>query len=128
MKITVKMLTVLILLLPLPATAGFDEAEKANRAGDREAAFSEYRAAALLGDERAFGKLAGLYLYGVGTERDYVMAYVWFGMSELSGDRYAQGYQGAAASMMSAEQLKAAEAKLVEMRERLDLPEKSPQN
>ncbi|MCU7808502.1 MAG: hypothetical protein KZQ73_11635 [Candidatus Thiodiazotropha sp. (ex Semelilucina semeliformis)] len=64
--------------------AGFEEGEAANREGDRDTAFAEYQAAAMTGDDRAYGKLGSMYLYGLGTERDYSMAYVWFGLSKDS--------------------------------------------
>ncbi|MES9965475.1 MAG: hypothetical protein ABW116_18255 [Candidatus Sedimenticola sp. 20ELBAFRAG] len=121
MSMKFKSLACLMLLLPALSSAGFEEAEKANRTGDRVTAFAEYRAAALEGDIRAFGKLGGLYLFGVGTDRDYAKAFVWFGLGDLSGDRYAKGYRDAAAGELTPEELKAAEVMLNKYREKFGL-------
>ena len=112
----------LLIVLAMPmaiAIAGFEEGESANREGDRDTAFTEYQAAALAGDSRAYGKLGSMYLYGLGTERDYTMAYVWFGLSKDSGDRYADRFQETAASVMSVEQLRQAEVLLNDYRKQL---------
>ncbi|OOZ35656.1 sel1 repeat family protein [Solemya velesiana gill symbiont] len=123
-KMKYRLLISLVLLMPALGLAGFDEAEEANRAGDRETAFMEYKLAALNGDIRAFGKLGGLYLHGVGTPKDPVMAYVWFGLSDLAGDRYAKGYQDAVAGIMTSAQFETAKERLAEYREKLGLSKK----
>jgi len=89
------------------ASAGFEEALEAHARGDEQAAFEGFRTAAESGDVRAFGKLAGLYLYGVGTQKDYKKAYVWFGLADASGDQYGGRFQGAASSMLNPEELPA---------------------
>lgn len=115
------LLTSLLLLgLPLSTMAGFDEAEAANRRGERDSAYREYSSAALAGDIRAFGKLGSLYLYGQGTSRDYVQAYVWFGLAHEAGDRYALRFQQAAASAMTQQQMDLSEAQLKERRTQLE--------
>ncbi|MCU7829749.1 MAG: hypothetical protein KZQ85_11845 [Candidatus Thiodiazotropha sp. (ex Myrtea sp. 'scaly one' KF741663)] len=105
------------------AIAGFEEGEAANREGDRDTAFAEYQAAAMAGDDRAYGKLGSMYLYGLGTERDYSMAYVWFGMSKESGDKYGERFQETAASVMTAEEVRQAEKLLNDYRKQLPSPE-----
>lgn len=113
-------LLLIILIMPLTsAIAGFEEGEAANRKGDRNAAFAEYRAAALAGDSRAYGKLGSMYLYGLGTKRHYSMAYVWFGLSKESGDKYGESFQQTAASVMSAEEVRQAEVLLNDYRMKL---------
>lgn len=103
--------------------AGFEEGEAANREGDRATAFAEYQAAAMAGDNRAYGKLGSMYLYGLGTERDYSMAYVWFGLSKDSGDKYGERFQQTAASVMTAEEVRQAETLLKDYRKQLPSPE-----
>lgn len=113
----------MVLIMPLTsAIAGFEEGEAANRKGDRDAAFAEYQAAALAGDSRAYGKLGSMYLYGLGTKRDYSMAYVWFGLSKESGDKYGARFQQTAASLMSAEEVRRAEMLLNDYRRKLAAP------
>ncbi|MCU7844462.1 MAG: hypothetical protein KZQ93_11550 [Candidatus Thiodiazotropha sp. (ex Monitilora ramsayi)] len=117
-------LLLIVLLLPVSsAMAGFEEGEAANREGDRDTAFAEYQAAAMAGDNRAYGKLGSMYLYGLGTKRDYSMAYVWFGLSKESGDKYGERFQQTAASVMSAEEVSQAEALLNDYRKQLAAPE-----
>ncbi len=94
-------------VFPWAASAGFEEALEAHARGDEEVAFEGFRAAAESGDVRAFGKLAGMYLYGAGTQRDYKMAYIWFGLADASGDPYGGRFQGAASSMLEPEELPA---------------------
>ncbi|MEW8026643.1 MAG: hypothetical protein AB2792_14680 [Candidatus Thiodiazotropha sp.] len=116
-------LLLIALITPVTsAIAGFEEGEMANRKGDRDAAFAEYRAAALAGDSRAYGKLGSMYLYGLGTKRDYGMAYVWFGLSKESGDKYGERFQQTAASAMTAEEVQQAEMVLNDYRKQLTGP------
>ena len=103
---------VCLLLLPVQLLADLDRANQANRAGDRETAFREYLAAARTGDPRAFGRLAGLYLYGAGTEKDYTEAYIWFGLAQETGDKYAAKFKETAASAMSLPEIEKAEEAL----------------
>lgn len=86
----------------------YEAGEEANRKGDRKTAFTKFYAAALEREELAYGKLGSMYLYGLGTEKDYLQAYIWFQMSYLTGDKYAQRFRDAASSMMTHEQYDAA--------------------
>lgn len=110
-----------LLVMPLTSMAGFEEGEAANRKGDRATAFTEYREGAEAGDTRAFGKLGSMYLYGLGTERNYTLAYVWFALSEESGDKTGERYKRTAASVLTYVQVGEAEKLLDEYRERLGL-------
>lgn len=92
-----------------PVNAGFEEGLAAIRAGDRKTAFLEFRDAAEAGDSRAFGKLAASYLYGAGTERNLVQAFVWFKLALDSGDAEAERFLDAVAAEMTEAQLKEAE-------------------
>ncbi len=101
------LLLLLSCLFSLPALAGFEEALEAHAKGDEKAAFEGFRAAAESGDVRAFGKLAGMYLYGIGTGKDYAKAFIWFGLADAAGDQYGGRFQKAASSMLTPEQLPA---------------------
>ena len=101
-----------------PVHAGFEEGLAASRAGDRATAFQEFREAAEGGDERAFGRLGASYLYGVGTGRDLVQAFVWFQLALDAGDREAERFLDAAASELTPAQLEEAEAMAATWRER----------
>ena len=91
------------------ASADFEAGVAANRNGDRATAFSEFQSAARDGDNRAYGKLASMYLYGLGTEKNYQQAYVWFQMAYLAGEKEAERFRNAAASMLTREELTQAE-------------------
>jgi TPR repeat protein len=103
------------------ALAEFEQAFAAAQAGDHVAAFQGFREAAEAGDVRAFGHLAGMYLYGQGTARDYGQAYVWFGLAMASGDQYAAKFQRAAASMLRAGDLPALERQIADLKKRLNI-------
>ncbi len=79
----------------------FDEGLAAVRQSDRKAAFQVFKAAADAGDERAYGKLGGLYLYHAGMPTDRGAAYVWFGIVIRFGDAEARRFQEAAESALS---------------------------
>ena len=108
-----KRIPLILLILPLlfasAAFAGFEDAIEASQAGDRAAAFEGFREAAEQGDTRAFGKLAGMYLYGSGTDRNYEQAFLWFGLARLAGDQYAEAFQNAAATRLTRDRIEALE-------------------
>lgn len=91
--------------------ADFEDGIKANLNGDRDTAFIEFKAAAEDKNNQAYGKLGSMYLYGLGTEKNYEQAYIWFQMAYLSGEREGERFRDAASSMMTREQyLKAVDA------------------
>jgi len=107
----------LLLTIPPVAWAGYEEGEAANRAGDREAAFVHFQQAAERGDVRAYGKLAAMHLYGTGTAKDPVIAYVWFALAEEHGDSLAERYRMAASAVLTRSQLEQAH-QLIEVKRR----------
>lgn len=109
----------LLTLVPIHTSADVGKGNEAYLAGDKQTAFHEYRRAAEAGDERAFGRLAGLYLYGAGTEKNFVEAYVWFGLAQEAGDKYAAKFKETAASAMSLPEIEKAEEALRERRRQL---------
>ncbi len=88
--------------------ADYIDGEKANSAGDRKTAFKEFYAAAEKGDGRAYGKLGSMYLYGLGTEKNYLQAYIWFHMAYLNGERGGERFRDAASSTMTRDEYFAA--------------------
>ncbi|MCB1760490.1 MAG: sel1 repeat family protein [Gammaproteobacteria bacterium] len=93
----------LLLLFALPAFCRdqpFESGQRAYAAGHFAEAFLAFKEAAEAGDDRAFGRLGGMYLYAVGTDRSFDRAYLWFTLARVSGDRYAEGFQRTAASML----------------------------
>lgn len=106
MKHSKQLIFTLLMLISLSLHASFEEAIEAQEKGSYNLAVEKYQAAADAGDIRAFGRLAGMYLYGVGVEKDYKKAYIWFGMAAASGDIDAAKFQRAAASTMTMEQVK----------------------
>ena len=113
------LLSIALVFTVSPLHAGFEEGLEAYSAGEYPKAFEEYRSAAETGDERAYGFLGGLYLYGRGIERDFQMAYVWFGMASLMGDKNAEKFQRTTASAMTLEQIGDAEKVLAKYKEQL---------
>ncbi|MCP3671715.1 MAG: sel1 repeat family protein [Gammaproteobacteria bacterium] len=109
------------LLLFSTAWAGFEQSHEAYTKGDYTTAFNGYLEAANSGDSRAFGKVAALYLYGRGIEKDYSQAYIWFGIAKYSKDKYATKFQETAASMLTREQIKQAALELEKKREALGI-------
>lgn len=107
-------LSLLVLWTSL-AYAGFDEGLSASRAGDKASAFLEFRAAAEAGDIRAFGKLGSMFLYGIGTEVDFVQAYAWFDLAAEAGDKYARRFHAAAANELTPAQREKAEGLAAEL-------------
>ena len=116
----------LLSTVPQLAGAGYEEGEAANRAGDREAAFSAFHQAAQQGDARAFGKLGAMYLYGLGTSRDYTNAYLWFSLAEKQGDRLAERYRMAASSAMTHTQVRQAQRLVEEKLKELEIMQLPP--
>ena len=94
----------ILLSTPTLLMADFEAGIKANQAGDRHTAFIEFKAAAEDKNNQAYGKLGSMYLYGLGTEKNYQQAYIWFHMAYLSGEREGERYRDAASSMMTREQ------------------------
>lgn len=117
-RLSKNLLIALVLLAPLPAVADFESAEASYRSGQHATAAAEYQAAADTGDIRAFGKLAALYLYGVGVERDYIKAYYWFGLAAKEGEREAERFQRAASSAMTLAEVEQAENMIQERLEK----------
>jgi hypothetical protein len=107
-------------LVSSPLHADLEAGIAAYEKGDYTEAFSQYKQAAEAGDVDAYGKLAGLYLYGVGTEKDYTNAYIWFGLAQHGGDKYAEKFKLTASSVMTLEQVKQAEEILAERIKRLE--------
>lgn len=120
MKLSQKIFFIAILaaLVSTPLHADLEAGIEAYAQGDHDGAFKQYQEAAESGNPDAFGKLAGMYLYGLGTEKDYANAYIWFGLAEQSGDKYAEKFKLAASSAMTLEQVKAAESALAEYKQR----------
>ncbi len=103
-----------------PANADFEKGMEAYRLENYETAFAEFKLAAEKGDDRAFGKLGALYLYGRGTDKDYLKAYIWFGLAALSGDKYAPRYRDAASSMLNSTQVYQAEEEITTLSEKFN--------
>ncbi|MCW8920481.1 MAG: hypothetical protein OQK42_06860 [Sedimenticola sp.] len=121
MKIYSKFLFIAALtaLFSGPLHADLESGIAAYEKGNYAEAFNQYQQAAEAGDPDAYGKLAGMYLYGVGTDKDYSKAYVWFGLAQLAGDNYAERFKLAASSAMTLEQVKHADEMIEEYKKRL---------
>lgn len=101
-------LSLSLLLLLGVSHAGFEDGLTAYDKGDHATALQAYNQAAQQGDVRAFGKLGGMYLYGVGTAKNLVMAYVWFDLAASLGDVDAAKFRDTAAAQLTVPQLREA--------------------
>lgn len=116
----------LFILLPITlslfwsglVSADFESGMKDQRDGKYESAFEQFELASEAGDERAHGKRASMHLYGLGTNKDYYKAYIWFGIANHTGDKYASRFKKAASSTMTPEQVEAAEGELTKLKEK----------
>ncbi len=95
---------ILMLSVYNPVSADYVAGEEANGRGDRATAFTEFYNAAQNHDTRAYGKLGSMYLYGLGTEKNYQSAFIWFHMAYLAGEREGERFRDAASSTMTREQ------------------------
>lgn len=115
-----------MLMLPalpvLSVEQAFETAQRSYTDGDHEQAFVAFREAAEAGDERAFGRLGGMYLYGVGTERSFDRAYLWFTLAHATGDKYAEGFQRTAASMLKPLRIGELQAEAKQLQQKLGIP------
>jgi TPR repeat protein len=122
------MISLLCLTVSHITFADYIAGEQANQQGDRETAYKEFYQAAQAKDKRAYGKLGSMYLYGLGTHKDYHQAYIWFHMAYLSGEREGERFRDAASSMLKRENyLKAVAAAELE-RQKQELGSVPPQH
>lgn len=104
-----RLIAALFFLLCSPlAHAGFEDGMTAYEKGDYATAYTEFLNAAQQGDMRAQGKLGGLYLYGVGVEKNYIQAYAWLDLAAGQGDTAAAKFRDAAADQLSMQQMREA--------------------
>lgn len=115
-----------LLLAAGVAWGDFDAGDRAYKAKEYTTALQEYREAAEKGHVKAQGKLASMYLYGVGTRTDYQQAYIWFDLAARQGDKYAARFRDAAAGAMTREQFEEADAMTDEYYERYVAPFAAP--
>lgn len=90
------------------AHAGFEDGMAAYEKGDYAVAYAEFRQAAQQGDIRAQGKLGGLYLYGIGVEKNYIEAYAWLDLAAGQGDTSAEKFRDAIADQLTIKQMREA--------------------
>lgn len=89
-----RILAALLLLLPLLARAGFDEAVEAYGQADYAKAMAEFKPLAEQGDPRSQYFMGFLYHYGYGVPINHAEAGKWFRMAAEQGDSRSQYYLG----------------------------------
>jgi len=127
-RLTVICFSTFLFFFSNPLFANFEAAIEANQKGDRATAFKEFHAAALKKDERAYGRLGSMYLYGLGTQKNYHNAYIWFHMAYLSGEREGERFRDAASSMLNQEKYQKAVKAAEKQRVTQGLAKTPPQN
>ena len=102
----------MVLALPAPGWAGFDEGTAAYERGDYETALQEWQPLAEQGDAEAQLSLGFAYATGQGASQDYVQAHKWFALaasrSSASGKvlrDIAVEHRDRAAAMMTPDQI-----------------------
>jgi TPR repeat protein len=97
-----------LLFSPALTQASLEDGMAAYERGDYPRAYIAFLQAAQKGDTYAQGKLGGLYLYGVGVEKDYIQAYAWFSLAARQGDTSAEKFRDAIADQLTIPQLREA--------------------
>jgi len=87
------------------ALADFEDGIAAYEKGDHATAFKEFLQAAQKGNPYAQGRLGGLYLYGVGVEKNYIEAYAWLDLASRQGDKSAEKFRDGISSQLTDAQL-----------------------
>jgi hypothetical protein len=87
-------LLVVLLVVPVIAWAGFDEAVEAYRTGDYAAAMTQFKQLAEQGDAAAMYYVGHLYQHGYGVPANPAEAARWFRMGAARGDSLCQYYLG----------------------------------
>ncbi len=104
-----RLLAALFCLFCAPLThAGFEEGMTAYAKGDYATAYAEFLQAAQQGNIHAQGKLGGLYLYGVGVEKNYIQAYAWLDLAAGQGDSAAEKFRDAVSAQLTIPQMREA--------------------
>lgn len=89
-----KLMTVLALVLPLVAHAGFDEGVAAYSVGDYAKAMEEFKPLADQGEARPQYFVGFLYHRGYGVPADHAEAANWFRKAATQGDSLSAYYLG----------------------------------
>jgi uncharacterized protein len=90
----IRIVTGLVLLLPLLAHAGFDEGVEAYAQADYAKAMAEFKPLAEQGDARSQYFMGFLYRYGYGVKADPAEAGKWFRLAAEQGDSRSLYYLG----------------------------------
>ena len=108
MKATLRtvFLALAIMALAVPANAGpFEDGMAAYNRGDYATALKLWRPLAEQGDTIAQSNLGVMYEFGLGVPRDFVQAYLWFGLAVAQGNAVAQQNRDITAGQMAPEQI-----------------------
>ena len=89
-----RFITLLAMLLPLFAHAGFEEATQAYGAGDYATAMAEFKPLAEQGDAKSQYFVGFLHYRGYGVPKDDVAAASWFRKAAAQGDTLGAFYLG----------------------------------
>ena len=90
----IRLMTMLALVLPLVAHAGFDEGVAAYSVGDYAKAMAEFKPLADQGEVRAEYFVGYLYHRGYGVPADHAEAATWFRKAAAQGDSLSAYYLG----------------------------------
>ncbi|MFA5627419.1 MAG: hypothetical protein WCX90_03860 [Thiohalomonadaceae bacterium] len=103
------LIAALLVIAHLPLVqADFEDGMAAYEKSNYTVAYKEFLQAAKEGNVHAQGKLAGLYLFGVGVEKNYIEAYAWFDLAVRQGDKSAEKFRDAISDQLSNAQLRQA--------------------
>ncbi len=94
-----------VVLVAVPAWAGFQAGKEAYYRGDYDTALKEWRPLAEQGFARAQSNLAKMYRRGEGVPQDDVLAHMWFNLAAAQGHEDARKFRDKLAGRMTPAQL-----------------------
>ncbi len=90
MRYATLLLAVVVVLVAVPAWAGFQAGKDAYYRGDYDTALKEWRPLAEQGFASAQNNLAKMYRRGEGVPKDDVLAHMWWSLAAAQGDELAR--------------------------------------
>jgi len=105
MRYATLLLAVVVVLVAVPAWAGFQAGKEAYYRGDYDTALKEWRPLAEQGFASAQNNLAKMYRRGQGVPKDDVLAHMWWSLAAAQGHEPARKYRDRLAEKMTPAQL-----------------------
>lgn len=105
-----------VIVCAVSSRADFNAGFSAYQKGDFQSAFQELSPEANRGNSKAQFALGLLYQGGKGVDRDYIQAYMWYGLAEAKGHKIAPRNKGEVAKKMTPEEIEKAQALIAQFK------------